>query len=528
MLRDRIAGKGRTLRLSALAVLLTTGIAAGLTAGQAEPKQPAKARAQQPSDTAKGESYSGPGSLSADGRYFVFLSKARDLVPGQVDVKDTQDVFLYDRVAGTTALVSHAAGAATTGGKDDSYEPVISADGRWVVFDTNVVHSNGGVTSPVFLYERETGQLTLVSRQIGGLKFSSGFAPAISADGGYVSYLDARWDVLIDGGIYLYERASGRTLLVNHAVGSTTEPGDIPQPESYYPDPVMSADGRFIAFSSVSTNLIPGQDDDFGARDIFLFDRLTGVTTLVSHAGGSSRTVGNSASFAPSLSADGRYLVFASNATDLLAGVADLNRDLDVFLYDRLTGTTSLVTRSAESASVTSRDGGSAPAISADGNTIAYFSRDHRAGGHIWVYDRLSGQRSFVTRSAESASRPANTGASDLVLSANGRYLTFASEATDLVPGQKDRGKTLDVFLHDRISAATVLVSHTAGFATKAGNKGAYFYGLDLSADGSWIAFSSRASDLAADKRDGNGLADVFLYARATAANRVVSLARRP
>src|SRR6185295_108637 len=76
MLRDRIAGKGRTLRLSALAVLLTTGIAAGLTAGQAEPKQPAKARAQQPSDTAKGESYSGPGSLSADGRYFVFLSKA--------------------------------------------------------------------------------------------------------------------------------------------------------------------------------------------------------------------------------------------------------------------------------------------------------------------------------------------------------------------------------------------------------------------------------------------------------------------
>jgi Tol biopolymer transport system component len=505
-----------------LAALLTIGIA-GLTAGQAEQEQGAKARAQQPSDTAKGSSYSaGPGSMSADGRYLVFLSDARDLVPGQVDVKGTDDVFLYDRVTGTTVLVSHAAGSATKGGNDDSYEPVLSQDGRYVAFEScsrNLVPLHEDYpfcTTRIFLYERATGKVTLASRRVGNGGPYYGSYPAISADGSYISYRA--------GDVYLYEQASGRTLLVNHAAGSTTRPGDIPYPEAPYPEAVMSADGRFVAFSSASTNLIPGQDDNYGPLDVFLYDRLTGVTTLVSHAAGSPLTAGDALSRAPSLSADGRYLAFESYATDLLTGVTDRNGDFEIFLYDRLTGTTSLVTRSPESPNVTSHDGGTAPVISADGSTIAFFSRYDRTPYQIWVYDRPSGQTSFITRSAQSASRPANAFTSDLVLSANGRYLSFTSVATDLVPGQNDRGGTFDVFLHDRVSAATVLVSHAAGLPTKARNGG----GPRLSADGSWIAFSSNASDLVADKRDGNGLSDVFLYDRKTATNRVVSLARKP
>ncbi len=505
--------------LRTLAALLTIGIA-GLAVGQAEQEGGAKARAQQPSDTANGYSASVLGSMSADGRYLVFHSDARDLVPGQVDVKGTADIFLHDRVAGTTVLVSHAPGSATTA-NGRSYEPIISADGRWVAFYVfQTIYR-------IFLYERETGQVTLASRRIGSDKPSEGYDPALGA-GGNISYTHYSQGVRIhiDAGVYLYERASGRTLLVNHAAGSTTRPGDIPNPEAGYPHHVMSADGRFIAFDSESSDLIPGQNDFSGGSDVFLFDRLTGTTLLVSHAAGSPLTAGNAVSRAPSLSADGRYLAFESHASDLLTGVTDRNRDLEIFLYDRLTGTTSLVTRSPESPNVTNHDGGTAPVISADGSTIAFFSRYDRTPGQIWVYDRLSGQTSFVTRSAASASKPANARTSDLVLSANGRYLAFMSEATDLVPGQQDRGKTSDVFLHDRISATTVLVSHAADLATKAGNKPAY--APNISADGSWIAFSSNASDLVADKRDGNGLSDVFLYDRKTATNRVVSLARKP
>ncbi len=478
-----------------LTALLMIGIA-GLAVGQAGQEQAATA----PSDTANGGSFSLPCSMSTDGRYLVFLSDARDLVPGQVDVKGRLDAFLYDRVAGTTALVSHAPGSAAASAKDDVYDAMISADGRWVVFVAGF--------DRIFLYERQTGQVTPLARR--------GFAPAISADGSYIAYVN--WNL----GLYLYERASGSTLLVNHAVGSTTRPGFIPNPDGNYPpdDYSISADGRFIAFDSVADNLIPGQSNFDWLNDVYLFDRLTGMTSLVSHAPGSLTSSGG---FTPCLSADGRFLAFASSATDLIPGLTD-DSGVDVFFYDRLTGTTSLVTRSAESPNVTSRAGGANPVISADGSTIAYFSR--RVLGHVWVYDRLSGQQSFVTRSAEFPSRRANARAIDIVLSANGRYLAFTSEATNLVPGQQDRGQTSDVFLYDKISATTVLVSHAADLATKAGNKPAY--APNVSADGSWIAFSSAASDLVADKRDGNGLPDVFLYERKTATNRVVSLARKP
>jgi Tol biopolymer transport system component len=482
--------------LRTLAALLTIGIA-GLAVGQAGQEQAATA----PSDTANGSSSSLLGSMSTDGRYLVFDSGASDLVPGQVDVKGV-DVFLYDRVAGTTVLVSHVPGSATTG-NGRSYNPIISADGRWVAF---------WIGSQIFVYERETDQVTLAIQRI------TGDDPAIGA-GGNIAYVHKL-------GLYLYERASGSTLLVNHAVGSTTRPGFIPNPDGNYPpdDYSMSADGRFIAFASAADNLIPGQNNLYGGSDVYLFDRLTGMTSLVSHVPGSALT--SASGFAPRLSADGRYLAFASGGTDLISGLTEANSTVDVFLYDRLTGTTSLVTRSVESPSVTLHEGGARPAISADGSTVAYFSRDHRAGGHIWAYDRLSGQRSFITHSAESPSRRANSGAIDLALSANGRYLAFTSNATNLVPGQKDRGQTSDVFLYDKISATTVLVSHAANLATKAGNKPAY--APNISADGSWIAFSSVASDLVADKRDGNGLSDVFLYDRKTGTNRVVSLARKP
>ena len=169
MLRDQTAGKGKTLRLSALAVLLTIGIAGGLAAGEAEPEPPAKAHSQQPSDTAAGGSYSGPGSLSADGRYFVFLSEARDLVPGQVDVKGTLDVFLHDRVAGTTVLVSHRRGALATAANAPTTGGHISANGGAIVLtsrasDLDQDQLDSDDLEDAFVYDSGSAEIELISR----------------------------------------------------------------------------------------------------------------------------------------------------------------------------------------------------------------------------------------------------------------------------------------------------------------------------------------------------------------------------
>jgi Tol biopolymer transport system component len=499
---------------------------AGLLGGQTEPVF--KARASKPSDTANGDS--GTSSMSADGRYLVFISDARNLVPGQIDPKRTFDVFLYDRVAGTTVLVSHADGSPLRARLDESYDGVISADGRWVAFTNESTLPSGGVFFRVFLYERETGQITPVSRQLDSARPGDGCCASISADGSYISYLSLEADRPAEQpwsnipSVFLYERASGSVRLLDHAAGSPREAGDVPDPETSWPEHVISADGRFVAFASASGNLISGQIDDYEVRDVFLFDRLTGETTQVSHAAGAPLTGGNGASIHPRLSADGRYLVFASLATNLVADVTDWNWQFDVFLYDRILGTLSLVNRSPQSPSAPTPNGGFAPVISADGNTIAYYEGRKNAG-YIWIYDRPSGQLSFVARPSQPGS-PAKTGTDEVLLSDNGRYVGFASEAVDLVSGQSDRGRTADLFLYDRATAKTVLVSHAAGLPTKTAN-GASFWPI-LSADGSWIAFTSFARDLDVTKRDANGSADVFLYETATGVNRVVSLARKP
>src|SRR6185295_18449305 len=169
----------------------------------------------------------------------------------------------------------------------------------------------------------------------------------------------------------------------------------------------LSRDGRFVAFSGSYTSLLPGQSQDirFVYFNAFLYDRLTDSTVMASHAGGDPTKSANGSTVNVDLSADGRFLVFASNATDLIPGLTDTNGTFDIFVYDRDTGALTLVSRSAGS-----------PSLTADA-------------------------RSF---------RP--------LISADGRFIVFGSSATDLVAGQIDASNTYDVFLHDRITGVTSLV----------------------------------------------------------------------
>ena len=140
---------------------------------------------------------------------------------------------------------------------------------------------------------------------------------------------------------------------------------------------VLSADGRYLAFLSRATDLVTGQTDTNGGPDVFLFDRMAGTVTLVSHAAGAPATAGSGASDRLALSADGTHLAFASQATNLVAGQTEANGGSDVFLFERNLGSVTLASRSAASATTTGNGPSGQlffPRISADGRVLAFDS----------------------------------------------------------------------------------------------------------------------------------------------------------
>jgi Tol biopolymer transport system component len=277
-------------------------------------------------------------SLSPDGRNVTFHSFATNLVSG--DTSGKWDVFFRDRQAGVTYRVSKSSAGAE--GNDASTNPSFSADGRYVAFDsyaTNLVAGDANAVSDIFVRDRQAGTTTLVSKSsAGGAGDGDSSSPLISADGRYVAFESAA-TTLVSGDtngkidIFVRDRQTGTTTLVSKSSAGVGGDGD-----SYHPS--FSVDGRYVVFTSAATNLVSG--DTNGAYDVFVRDRNTGTTTLVSR--NSAGTEGDGDSSDPSISADGRYIAFESDATNLLAG--DTNGAYDVFVRDRQTGTTTLVSKS--------------------------------------------------------------------------------------------------------------------------------------------------------------------------------------
>ena len=168
--------------------------------------------------------------------------------------------------------------------------------------------------------------------------------------------------------MFVFDRVAGTTRLVSGVNGSaaTTGNGDSSSP-------AISSDGQFIAFVSSSTNLVPGQSDTNEGGDVFVFDQGGATTRLVSGVAGSMTAAGNESSNSPSISADGRYVAFASASTNLVSGESDSNGESDLFVFDQVAGTTALVSGVAGAASTGNSDSES-PALSADGQFLAFTS----------------------------------------------------------------------------------------------------------------------------------------------------------
>jgi len=449
---------------------------------------------QSVSDDAFFSSLKGLG-LSADGRYLTFSSSAPDLVPGDTNGDDPEDsdVFVRDLVAGVTTRVSVATDGSQGGlSVFGSYRPSISADGQLVAFvsGTAGLVPGDGPDADLFVHNRATGVTELVSTAAGGRLVATGISSArISADGNVVAFSDDADNLLPDDtnrdpDAFAYDRRTGTIERINVST-------DGRQPNRFAGSfsPAMSADGRYVAFSSEADNLVPG--DTNNRSDVFVRDRVLGTTLRASVASdgseaddfGSNYTIG---SVTPAISADGRWVAFASRAADLVPG--DLNGAVDVFVHDRVAGGTELVSASGGGG------GAEAPAISADGRFVAFQTRDRLipadGNGQIDVYVRDRRTGGLVMASvASDGSLPAAAdpdGSTNGAISADGQVVAFESDAA-LVPGLGiGQGR---IYVHDFVAGTTRLASGPSSTASSARPA--------LSADGRFVAFDTTAPELA-------------------------------
>jgi Ca2+-binding RTX toxin-like protein len=335
--------------------------------------------------------------------------------------------------------------------------------------------------------------------------------PSISADGRFIAFESTATNLVVGdtnnkSDVFVRDRLTEITTRIS--VNSTGNKGDF---DAF--NPAISADGRFIAFESNSTNLVAADTNNIS--DIFLHDRLNGTTTRISV--GSTGQEGDRPSLNPSISADGRFVAFESNSTNLVAG--DTNNNSDIFVHDIQTNTTTGI--SVDSTGNRGNIGSFNPSISADGRFVAFDSladnlvaADTNSTRDIFVRDI---QTNTTTRvSVNSSGNQGNLGSISAVISANGRFVAFQSNASNLVT--EDTNGTSDIFVHDRLSNITSMasVNSTGDRANRSSFK------PSISADGRFVAFDSLADNLAA--ADTNGTNDIFVRDRDTATTTRISV----
>ncbi|HEY9172923.1 MAG TPA: hypothetical protein VI136_11610, partial [Verrucomicrobiae bacterium] len=455
--------------------------------------------------TGSGNGVSSSAKFSADGRRVVFMSQASNLTE-DTKLAGFPDVFVRDRQTGITRLCSVDAGGGR-GAAAPADRPQISRDGRVAVFDCqggNLWAGDDNGVNDVFARELDSNGMFLVSANVSATPRAGSFGPQLSADGRYAGFTSLADNVVAadDNGradAFLSDLGSGMITLVSANTNGFAGNGDSVLT-------ALSADGRYAGFESLASDLVPGDLNDSG--DAFLWDRVTGMTVLLS-ANATRTGSANAASGAPLLSPDGRLAVFTSLASDLTS-LADTNGAQDVFLRELAHGTNDLISVNASGTRSGNRSSGS-PSFTPDGRYVTFASdaSDLVAGDangvtDIFLRDRVT-RRTLCVSTNRTGGGSGNGASSRPLVSANGRYVVFTSQASDLVAG--DANGVADVFVRDGWSNVTRIVSVNR-FGTGGGNGASW--ATDLSPDGRYVVLTSRASDLVAN--DGNGsTSDVFV-----------------
>ncbi len=404
------------------------------------------------SNGSQGNGYSHKSVISSDGRYVAFSSASTNLVPG--DTSSSEDIFLHDRQTGETTRISVASDG--TEANNISFEPAISGDGRYVAFISyadNLVPGgsdrNGEAVSDVFVRDRQTGETKRVNVASDGTLANdhTNVGLAISADGRYVAFSSSADNLVPGQRNNTNDINFGQIFVRDRQTQETKQVSD----GDYNYDPKLTADGRYVA-------LMSRNEDITNPSDIFFHDLKTGETSEIK--------VGTIPYIEFSITPDGRYVVFSSEADNLVPG--DTNNAADIFVHDRQTEETTRVNIALDGAQA---DNDSFDLdISADGRYITFQSRadnlveNQSPNNDIFLHDRQTEKTTQVLPATKK--RGTSYGENrEPAISADGRYVIFQSSADNLVPG--DTNNALDVFVYDRLATN----DETDG-VTKNGNKG--------------------------------------------------------
>jgi Tol biopolymer transport system component len=412
---------------------------------------PVRARAQ---PALQNDRSSAAPDISADGRIVVFESKASDLVEN--DKNGLPDIFARDLQTGKTALVS----IGSTGMQvfvEGARTPAISGNGRYVAFVSRglgLIENVGTLVDHIYIHDRETGKTTRASiNNTGAPGNRSSGRPALSADGRFVVFLSEASN-LVEGDtndqvdIFVHDREKSTTERVSISSDGT-------QSDDFSTNPAISGDGRYVAFESDAANLAAGANYSGG---LYLHDRQTRQTILISLNTKDEGTLG----FKPSLSGDGRFVVFESRAGDLVEG--DTNDHFDLFLYDRETKQITRITQGIDGTQA--NEGSTDAAISADGSTVVFRSLatnlvedDTNATYDIFAVDVAKKQITRVSVNANG--EQAGDASFDPAVSGDGQVIAFGSNASNLVAGDSTEFFDTDIFVIDRQTKAVTRVSAT-------------------------------------------------------------------
>lgn len=361
-------------------------------------------------------------SVSNGGRFVAFSSAASDLVVG--DTNNARDVFVRDLVMGRTTRVSVASDGAQ--GNGESYDASISADGRYVVFDsvaTNLAPSPGSGSPRVYRHDVQTGETVLVSQSTGG-QAAEGERPTVSADGNRVAFASSDAAVVTGDNnsvddVFVRDIGAGTTVRV-----SLSDTGA--ELDDFSEGPAISPDGNVVAFSSWATNVVAGFSPY--AEQMYVRNLSSGTTIAVSR--GFDGMTGNDDSYSAALSTDGRYVAFESGAGNLVTD--DSGGGLDFFVRDVQSGTTTRVDVTNGGGQTTGADAWTPVSLSGDGHRVAFqlpevalvpAATNGREG--IFVRDLTAGTTREVSV-ADDGTRPA-AGSAGAALSPDGHFAAFAA-----------------------------------------------------------------------------------------------------
>lgn len=492
--------------------------------------------------------------MDATGRYVVFSSTATNQLTNIADNNNQPDLFLHDRVTGTTRLITGVDGGLTTSNHTAGIlNSRVAADGSAVAFTTTATNYVTGVVDPssnntpdIYLWRRSTGMAQIISRShLNRMESTRSLvrAEAITADASHVLVAMTGNAHYPSGGfsntgrmqLHLWNVANDSFQPISFSRnGATTSSNGIVVSSR------MSPDGRYIGYVSTATDVVTNVTDSNGAnttetdgQDVFLLDRNTSSTRLVSRSSGNANQTADVASSSIALTAtifgisNAGQVLFSSPAENLAAGVMDFNGFADVFLYDNNAQSVRAITTRVQGDRTGNFTTYVTASLSNDGQVVSISPRNGFAphldfetpppGFYRINFSDNTPRIRQVLKPHPNVPYTSNTASYEfnqhtvVALSQDGGKLLYLSNGINLVENQKETNSQMDLFLYDRASSRSRLLTRNYEDPTQTA-EGSLILG-DLSADGRYASIYSRSGDLIAGNTQTTlGGFQIYLY----------------